>query len=131
MDTIGTKIERHFQIFILAFLLVVFHIGCNLTLRGKIYATPQIGKIWHEYTAHQGIKDLSHNDFERINFFPDNTMMLSGSLDEDGKTTFIYRSTDYGKSWAKIVFGNTKRINAVYVGQRGKAWMTGDSQLIY
>lgn len=148
-----------FQPYVVVIMFLVFHVGCRreepylsrlsldgyagelgvspngsvwiATSGGKIYTTPQIGKLWHEDTVHQGITSASYCDFERINFFPDNTIMLSGFLDEDNKPISIYRSTDHGKSWTKVIFGNSKRMCAAYVGKNGKAWMTGDSQFIY
>lgn len=98
---------------------------------GNTYYTKNIDSIWH--LGPFGSKDpyplSSSGRFERINFFTENIMMISGSISPS--QDFVYWSEDHGKSWCKVVFGKSSWIDAAYISNDGKAWMSGSSQLIY
>ncbi len=100
------------------------------TKSGNTYYTNEIGRLWH--IGPFGSNNFSlGNIFERINFFDENTLMISGFIKEDGKQDIVFRSTDKGKSWDKVKFGKSSWIDAAYINDNGKAWMSGNSQLIY
>jgi hypothetical protein len=59
-------------------------------------------------------------------------MMISGYIHgENSNTDFVYRSEDGGLNWDKVKFGKSSWIDAAYINDNGKAWMSGNSQLIY
>jgi hypothetical protein len=103
------------------------------TKAGNVYYTKQIGQLWHfgsfgskgEYSMSIG------NTFERINFLSQDTLMISGFIQEGGRQDFVFWSGDHGKTWEKIVFGKSSWLDAAYINDNGKAWMSGNSQLIY
>ncbi|MDO3641767.1 YCF48-related protein [Mucilaginibacter sp. L3T2-6] len=103
------------------------------TKAGNVYHTKQVGALWH--IGPFGSPDLYSsrigNTFERINFFSEDTMMLSGFIQDNGNEDFVYRSADHGKTWQKVVFGESSWLDAAYVNNNGKAWASGSSQLIY
>jgi len=100
---------------------------------GNIYYTKQIGDLWHagpfgsleKFSLHPG------NAFQRINFLSQDTLIISGFIQKDGKQDFIYRSVDHGKTWDKVVFGESSWLDASFVSSTEKVWMSGSSQLIY
>jgi photosystem II stability/assembly factor-like uncharacterized protein len=100
---------------------------------GNIYYTKQIGDLWHigPYGSLDPYNSSSGKTFERINFFSEDTLMISGFIQEDGKQDFIYWSGNHGKTWEKVIFGESSWIDAAYINDNGKAWMSGSSQLIY
>ena len=100
---------------------------------GNIYYTKQIGDLWHigPYGSLDPYNSNSGKTFERINFFSEDTLMISGFIQEDGKQDFIYWSGNHGKTWEKVIFGESSWIDAAYINDNGKAWMSGSSQLIY
>lgn len=100
---------------------------------GNIYYTKQIGDLWHigPYGSLDPYNSSSGKSFERINFFSEDTLMISGFIQEDGKQDFIYWSGNHGKTWEKVIFGESSWIDAAYINDNGKAWMSGSSQLIY
>lgn len=100
------------------------------TASGKVYYRSQADQLWRENNISAN-DNHSSNYFERINFFSDSTLVLSGFLQENRKEDFIFRSEDGGKSWAKIQFGESSWLNGAYFSKDGKAWMTGNSQYIY
>jgi len=57
--------------------------------------------------------------------------MISGFIQDDGKENFVYWSGDHCKTWQKIIFGKSSWLDAAYINNNGKAWMSGSSQLIY
>jgi hypothetical protein len=103
------------------------------TKAGNIYYTKQIGDLWK--LGPFGTYDLfnmgSGETFERINFFTEDTMMISGFIQENGKENFIYWSANHGKKWDKVVFGESSWLDAAYINTKGSAWTSGSSQLIY
>ncbi|WP_129715231.1 hypothetical protein [Pedobacter sp. SYP-B3415] len=100
------------------------------TATGKVYYRSEGDQLWRENPISSGDFEASRH-YERISFFADSTMMLSGFLQADGKTDFIFRTKDYGKTWEKVPFGKDSWLDGAYVGKDGKAWMTGSSQYIY
>lgn len=103
------------------------------TKAGNTYYTNKIGELW--YIGPFGSLDAYNlsfgKTFERVNFFDENTLMISGFIQEDGKQDFVFRSTDKGMTWDKVKFGKSSWIDAAYINENGKAWMSGNSQLIY
>src|SRR5688572_19475584 len=103
------------------------------TKAGNVYYTKQVGELWHfgpfgskgDYSMSIG------NTFERINFLSQDTLMISGFIQEDGKQDFVYWSGNHGKTWDKVIFGKSSWLDAAYINRNGKAWMSGNSQLIY
>lgn len=103
------------------------------TKAGNTYYTNKIGKLWHigPFGSFDPYHIGSGKTFERVNFFDENTLMISGFIQEGGKQDFIFRSTDKGITWNKVKFGKSSWIDAFYISENGKAWMSGNSQLIY
>ena len=103
------------------------------TKAGNTYYTDKIGELWH--IGPFGSLDTYNigvgKTFERVNFFDESTLMISGFIQEGGKQDFVFRSTDEGKTWDKVKFGKSSWIDAAYINENGKAWMSGNSQLIY
>jgi hypothetical protein len=105
------------------------------TKAGNVYYTKQTGALWH--IGPFGSLDPNNfsigNTFERINFFSEDTLMISGFIqDQEGrKQDFVYWSGNHGKTWEKVTFGNSSWLDAAYINNHGKAWMSGSSQLIY
>ena len=103
------------------------------TRAGNTYFTKQIGELWQigPYGSLNPYNITPANTFERINFFSEDILMISGFIQEDRKQNFIFWSGNHGKTWEKVPFGESSWIDAAYVNNTGKAWMTGSSQLIY
>ncbi len=103
------------------------------TNAGNIYHTKEVDSLWHlgAYGSFDPYSYNSGNTFERINFFSEDVLMISGFIQENGKQDFVYRSENQGKSWEKVIFGKNSWIDAAYVNNNGKAWMSGSSLLIY
>lgn len=103
------------------------------TSSGNTFFTQKIGELWHigPYGSFDPYHLSSGMTFERVNFFDEDTLMISGFLQEGGKQNFIFRSTDKGLTWNKVKFGRSSWIDAFYHNDSGKAWMSGSSQLIY
>ncbi|WP_445454994.1 VPS10 domain-containing protein [Flavobacterium sp. HNIBRBA15423] len=103
------------------------------TKAGNIYYTKQIGKLWHigPFGSLDPYNFSSGKTFERLNFFSEDTMMISGFIQESGKQDFVFWSGNHGKTWEKVIFGKSSWIDAAYINDNGKAWMSGNSQLIY
>lgn len=101
------------------------------TKPGNTYYTDSINGIWH-FGPLQPKGITGGGIFERINFFSENMLMISGYIHGDkSDTDFVLWSGNKGKTWEEIKFGNGSWIDAAYINQNGKAWMSGSSQLIY
>ena len=100
------------------------------TATGQVYYWSQADQLWRENNISASDVNTS-NTFERVNFFSDSTIVLSGFLHENGKQDFIFRSDDHGKTWIKVRFGESSWIDGACFMRDGKAWMTGNSQYIY
>ena len=100
---------------------------------GNIYYTKQIGDLWHigPYGSLDPYNSSSGKTFERINFFSEDTLMISGFIQEDGKQDFVFGQAITEKLGKKVIFGESSWIDAAYINETGKAWMSGSSQLIY
>lgn len=103
------------------------------TEAGNVYFTKQIGELWHigPFGSLDPYNYSSGKTFERVNFFSEDTLMISGFIQEGGKQDFVFWSGNHGKNWEKKVFGKSSWIDAAYINNSGKAWMSGNSQLIY
>ena len=105
------------------------------TKAGNVYFTKQIGDLWHlgPFGTLDGNNSDIGNTFERINFFSEDTLMISGFIQDEKvtKEDFVYWSGDHGKSWQQVVFGRSSWLDGAYINNNGKAWMSGSSQLIY
>ncbi|MBC3846807.1 hypothetical protein H8K90_10485 [Winogradskyella echinorum] len=104
------------------------------TKAGNTYYTDKIGDLWH--FGPLGTKDplsiSSRGIFERVSFFSEDILMISGFIHgENSNQDFVLRSTDKGITWNKVKFGKSSWIDAFYINESGKAWMSGNSQLIY
>lgn len=104
------------------------------TKAGNTYYTKVVGELWH--FGPFGSKDPFSSDigetYERVNFFSEDTLMISGFIQgENSIADFIYWSGNHGKNWEKIKFGESSWIDAAFVNNKGKAWMSGSSQFIY
>ncbi len=103
------------------------------TRAGNVYYTKKIGDLWNTYSPDSSVRvgNISSGRlFERINFFSEDTLMISGFIRDDQKEDFVYLSTNHGKTWAKSKFGRSSWIDAAYI-KNNKAWMSGSSQLVY
>lgn len=103
------------------------------TRGGNVYFTKQIGELWHfgTFNSQDDIGFITGRTFDRVNFFTEDTLMISGFIQEDGKQDFVFWSGNKGENWQKVIFGKSSWIDAAYVNNNGKAWMSGSSQLIY
>lgn len=103
------------------------------TRAGNTYYSKQLGDSWRIGPFGSFGPGLSNSGmtFERVNFFSEDTLMISGFIQEGGRQDFVFWSGDHGKSWQKVVFGKSSWIDAAFVNSNGKAWMSGSSQLIY
>ncbi len=103
------------------------------TKAGNTYHTRQVGELWNigPFGSADPNNYTSGNTFERVNFFSDDTLMISGFIQDAGKENFVYWSGNHGKNWTKVVFGKSSWLDAAYINNNGKAWMSGSSQLIY
>ncbi len=103
------------------------------TKAGNVYFTKQIGELWHigPYGSLDPYNFSSGKTFERVNFFSEDTLMISGFIQEGGKQDFVFWSGNHGKNWEKVKFGKSSWIDAAFINNNGKAWMSGNSQLIY
>jgi hypothetical protein len=103
------------------------------TKAGNVYYTKQIGELWHigPFGSLNPFNFSTGNTFERVNFFSEDTLMISGFIQENGKQDFVHWSGNHGKTWEKVIFGNSSWIDAAYINNNGRAWMSGNSQLIY
>lgn len=103
------------------------------TRSGSVYYTKQIGELWHlgPFGSLDPWIRSSSKTFDRINFFDENTMMISGFIHENGKQDIVFWSGNHGTTWEKVKFGVSSWIDAAYINDNGKAWMSGSSQLIY
>ena len=103
------------------------------TKTGNVYYTKQIGELWHfgSFGSKDPNKFSTGNTFERVNFFSEDTLMISGFIQEGGEQNFVFWSGNKGKTWDKVIFGKSSWIDAAYINNNGKAWMSGNSQLIY
>ena len=104
------------------------------TKAGNTYYTEKIGELWSFGSL--GTKkpfSISNNGiFERVSFFSEDVLMISGFIHgENSNQDFVFRSTDKGLTWKKVKFGKSSWIDAAYINDNGKAWMSGSSQLIY
>ncbi|WP_207534886.1 WD40/YVTN/BNR-like repeat-containing protein [Desertivirga arenae] len=103
------------------------------TRAGNVYYTEELGGLWK--IGPFGTLDSYNSDpgqsFERLNFFSEDTLMISGFIQEGGKQDFVIWSGNHGKTWEKVVFGKSSWIDAACINGNGKAWMSGSSQLIY
>lgn len=103
------------------------------TKAGNVYRTKCIGELWHigPFGSLDPYNIAVGNTFERINFFSEDTIMISGFIQEVDKQNFVYWSGNHGRNWEKVVFGKSSWLDAAYVDDKGKGWMSGSSQLIY
>ena len=103
------------------------------TLAGNVYYTKQVGDLWHlgSFGSLDPYGSNIGETYERISVFSEDTLMISGFIQEGGKKNFVYWSGDHGKTWEKVVFGKSSWLDAAYAKPNGKAWMSGNSQLIY
>jgi len=103
------------------------------TMGGNVYYTGQIGELWHlgPYGSLNIYNHSSGKTFERLNFFTEDIMMISGFIQEDSGEDVVYWSGNHGKDWEKVKFGKDSWIDAAFINDNGKAWMSGSSQLIY
>lgn len=103
------------------------------TKAGNVYYTKGIGELWHigPFGSLDPYNFSTGNTFERINFFNEDTLMISGFIQDGNRQDFVYWSGNHGKSWKKVVFGKSSWLDAAYINDNGKAWTSGNSQLIY
>lgn len=103
------------------------------TKAGNVYYTKQIGELWNTgpFGSLNPYNYSVGNTFERINFFSEDTLMISGFIQEGGNQDFVFWSGNHGKNWEKVKFGQSSWLDAAYINNNGKAWMSGSSQLIY
>ncbi len=101
------------------------------TKPGNTYYTDSIQGLWH-FGSLQPKGITGGGIYERVNFFSEDTLMISGYIHgEESDTDFVLWSGDRGKTWEEIKFGKESWIDAAYINDNGKAWMSGSSQLIY
>lgn len=103
------------------------------TKTGDTYYTNRIDQPWHHGYFQSDEWDFNlHNTFERVLFFNDTIGFISGYIyGKDDNTDIVYRTTNGGKKWKAVPFGKEAWIDAACANENGKAWMAGNSQLIY
>lgn len=103
------------------------------TSETNTFCTKQFGQLWSidPFKSFKSLNPDPGHRFDRINFFSEDIIMLSGFFHEDDEEDFIFWSGNHGKSWEKIKFGKNSWIDATYVNTNGKAWMSGSSKDIY
>jgi hypothetical protein len=104
------------------------------TKAGNTYYTNKIGDLWHfgPLGTKNPLSNTSSGIFERVSFFSEDILMISGFIHgENSNQDFVLRSIDRGNTWDKVKFGKNSWIDAAYINDNGKAWMSGNSQLIY
>ena len=81
------------------------------TKAGNVYYTKQIGELWHigPFGSLDPYNFSSGKTFERLNFFSEDTMMISGFIQEGGKQDFVFWSGNHGKTWEKVKLMNEHR----------------------
>lgn len=101
------------------------------TKPGNTYYTDSIQGLWH-FGSLQPKGITGGGIYERVNFFSEDTLMISGYIHgEESNTDFVLWSGNRGRTWEEIQFGKDSWIDAAYINDNGKAWMSGSSQLIY
>lgn len=104
------------------------------TKAGNTYYTNKIGDLWYfgPLGTKNPLSNTSRGIFERVSFFSEDILMISGFIHgENSNQDFVLRSIDRGNTWEKVIFGKSSWIDAAYINDNGKAWMSGNSQLIY
>jgi hypothetical protein len=101
------------------------------TKPGNTYYADSIQGLWR-FGPLRPKGFISGGIYERVNFFSEDTLMISGYIHgEESDTDFVLWSGNRGKTWEEIKFGKDSWIDAAYINDNGKAWMSGSSQLIY
>lgn len=101
-----------------------------VTKPGSVDYAKRFDSLWQNDPT-GSIKNLNKsNTFERVTFFSDDTMMISGSIHEYNKGNFIYRSDNRGASWEKVYNGPESWNNAFCSGPDGRAWLSGSSPYV-
>lgn len=85
--------------------------------------TKQIGELWQQHNAHNS--HPFNSSYKRFFFFAEDTLMFLKNKMSVGW------SGNHGKTWESVNFGKSSQIDAAYINNNGKAWMSGSSQLIY
>ena len=109
--------------------------GVFLATRGGEVATPgdQPG-TWREANPENGKGHLSEPMIDNINFFNNDTGLVSGFI-QDGNSHYdiYYRTTDGGRHWEKRHFPDTGWVDEAVHLNNGKAWasISGSSHIDY
>ena len=80
------------------------------TKAGNTYFTKAVGELWHfgPFGSKDEFASNSGETYERVNFFSDDTLMISGFIQgENSVADFVYWSGNHGKTWKKIKFGES------------------------
>ncbi|MHA3787777.1 WD40/YVTN/BNR-like repeat-containing protein [Flavobacterium hauense] len=97
---------------------------------GNTYHTNKFDSKWQHGPFGTTLDEIK-GTAERVTFFSDNVMIISGLLNEypsgDG---WIYRSEDGGQTWNTIKYGGNDWLDAIYA-HGSKAWMSGSSHYIF
>lgn len=103
------------------------------TSSGDTYYTDGIEQSWRPgYFQSKRLNFSLSRIFNRILFFNDRIGLISGNIEgQNGKKDIIYRTTDGGRKWETVRFGKEAWIDATCVTENGKAWMAGNSRLLY
>ena len=101
------------------------------TTAGNIYYTRHAGDLWHLGPFGSFAQNQMGETFDRINFFSEDTLMISGYLHDGDKRSFVYWSGNYGKTWEKVFFDQSSWMDAAYINHKGKAWISSSFQHIY
>lgn len=100
----------------------------------RVYYTRQFGEIWH-FLSPKVFEPLPlgfNGRFQRVNFFSEDTLMISGQIHNKEAKDVILWSGDHGNTWERIDFGERSVISEVIMGGNGMVWMGGSaSQILF
>lgn len=103
---------------------------------GFSYRAAAFDSLWYPYLMANSEGDsiqFFDRPLKRVTWFDDKTGIATGDLSEEktSERNILYRTTDAGKSWSLVKFGDACWVYNVHTQADGKAWLTGSSGKIY
>jgi len=95
------------------------------TKAGEVAVANSIGDYWIKVNPIKGGESaLGGVTIEQPNFFNKDTGFVSGFINYDSRYNIIYHTTDAGKHWQKIDFGQEGWIDNAINLDNGEAWLS-------